>query len=104
MKFDLLVRHKALSLRYRSSNPELLDHLLSQGDNAEKSGLKKVQFLIAAPMHLALQEVCSYLSVSQREFMESVVAEAIEKAWEIIGQEAADPESLGYNIEEAEKC
>ena len=47
MKFDDLIRYKALSQRYHSGNPALLDHVIGQEPDSEKLGLKKVQFLVS---------------------------------------------------------
>lgn len=96
MQFESLVRYKALSQRYHSSNPQLLDHVLNDGDNADKLGLKKVQFMVSPALHEDLKSVCSYLEMSQREFLESVLSDALKKAWEIVEEENADPRSLGY--------
>jgi len=95
MQFEDLIRYKALNLRYHSANPTLLDHLIGQEDS-EKLGLKKVQFLVSAKLHEDLKSVCGYLEMSQRQFLESLLADALSKAWHIVEQENADPESLGY--------
>ena len=47
MKFDDLIRYKALSQRYHSGYPALLD----QEPDSEKLGLKKVQFLVSPKVH-----------------------------------------------------
>jgi hypothetical protein len=97
MQFESLVRYKALSQRYHSANPQLLDHVLQDGgENAEKLGLKKVQFMVSPTLHEDLKSVCGYLEMSQREFLESLLSDALSKAWEIVKEENADPESLGY--------
>ena len=51
MKFDDLIRYKALSQRYHSANPELLDQVIGQEPDSEKLGLKKVQFLVSPKVH-----------------------------------------------------
>lgn len=103
MDFESLMRFKALKQRYSSSNPQLLDHMIA-ADGGEKLGLKKVQFLVSPELHEGLRSVCDYLDMSQREFMETVTADAVKKAWEIIHEEHADPESLGYSVQEDDKC
>jgi hypothetical protein len=104
MEFESLVRYKALSQRYHSSNPQFLDHVLNDGgENAEKLGLKKVQFMVSPSLHEDLKSVCGYLEMSQREFLESLLCDALAKAWEIVREENADPEALGYTTE-AVKC
>lgn len=96
MQFEDLIRYKALNLRYHSANPSLLDHLIGQEPDSEKLGLKKVQFLVSAKVHEDLKSVCGYLEMSQRQFLESLLVDALDKAWHIVQQENADPESLGY--------
>ena len=96
MQFESLVRYKALSQRYHSANPQFLDHVLNDGENADKLGLKKVQFMVSPALHEELKSVCSYLEMSQREFLESVLSDALTKAWQIVEEESADPRSLGY--------
>ena len=34
--------------------------------------------------------------MSQREFLESLLVDALDKAWHIVQEENADPEALGY--------
>lgn len=97
MQFESLVRYKALSQRYHSANPQFLDHVLNEGnENAEKLGLQKVQFLVSPKLKNDLVGVCEYLDMTQREFLESMLSDAVSKAWEVVQQEEATPEALGY--------
>lgn len=97
MHFDSLVRYKALSQRYNNNNAQIIDHLIDQaGDNAEKMGLQKVQFLVSQELKSELVSVCEYLDMTQREFLESVLADAVSKAWSIVQAEEAGPEHLGH--------
>ena len=98
--FDDLIRYKALSQRYHSGNPVLLDHVIGQEPDSEKLGLKKVQFLVSPKVHEDLKSVCGYLEMSQREFLESLLVDALDKAWHIVQEENADPEALGYVTKE----
>lgn len=99
MEFESLVRFKALSQRYHSANPQLTDHLLNQhADSAESLGLQKVQFLVTPVRKKDLQEVCQYLEMTQREYLDSMLADAIKKTWAVIEQEHATPEDLGYTV------
>ena len=43
-----------------------------------------------------LVSVCEYLGMTQREFLESMLSDAVSKAWELVQQEEATPEALGY--------
>lgn len=96
MQFESLIRYKALHQRYSHSGHGLVDNVLEgQSETAEKLGLKKMQFLVSPQLHEQVRETCNYLDMSMREFLESVVADAVEKASQIIHEENADPESLG---------
>lgn len=104
MQFESLVRYKALQQRYQSANSQFVDHLIDQaGENAEKMGLQKVQFLVSQELKTNLVSVCEYLDMTQREFLESVLADAVSKAWSIVQAEEAGPEHLGY-VEPAAKA
>jgi hypothetical protein len=96
MKFESLIRHKALSLSYNSANPVLLEHALSQGGESEVIGLRKVQFMVSPVLHDDLRSLCAYLGMSQREFLESLLQDALPKAWALVENEGATPEALGY--------
>ena len=97
MQFESLVRYKALSQRYHSANPQMLDHMVEQaGGDAEKLGLQKVQFLLSPKLKNDLVGVSEYLEMTQREFLESMLSDAVSKAWEVVQQEEATPEALGY--------
>lgn len=97
MQFESLVRYKALHQRYVSANAQFVDHLIDQADdNAEKMGLQKVQFLVSPQLKSDLVNVCEYLDMTQRQFLESVLADAVSKAWAIVQDEHAGPEELGY--------
>lgn len=97
MQFESLVRYKALSQRYHSANPMILDQMVNQvGDDAEKLGLQKVQFLVSPELKSELVSVCEYLDMTQREFLESMLADAVKKAWAVVQAEEATPEALGH--------
>lgn len=96
MNFESLIRHKSLTLSYNSKNPLLLEQAILQSGEGELPGLKKVQFMVSPSLHEDLRSVCAYLGMSQREFLESVLCDAIPKAWDLIEKEGASPEALGY--------
>lgn len=91
MQFESLIRYKALNIRYAHTG-HLVEGLVEQ--NADDLGLKKLQFFVSQQLHDRVRGTCSYLEMSMREFLESVVLDAVAKAEEIIHQENADPESL----------
>jgi hypothetical protein len=99
MNFESLVRHKALSLSYNTFNTAILDHVISQSGESETLGLKKVQFMVSPVVHDDLRSLCAYLGMSQREFLQALLLDALPKAWALIEQEGASPEALGYITE-----
>lgn len=96
MNFESLMRYKALHQKYSSSNPQMVDHLLRQVEEAEKVGLKKLQFHVSPELFDQVENVCNYLEMSKREFLESVVQDAVKTAWRVINEEEAGPEDLGW--------
>lgn len=96
MNFESLMRYKALHQKYSSSNPQILDHLLRQVEDAEKVGLKKLQFHVSPELFNEVEGVCNYLDMSKREFLESVVQDAVKTAWRVIQEEDATPEDLNW--------
>lgn len=104
MNFESLIRYKALNQRYIHLGHDVGDQV-NEGltENAEKLGLKKLQFLVSTPLHDQVRETCNYLQMSMREFLEAVVVDAVGKASQIIHEENAGPESLGYPEQEGNK-
>ena len=100
MQFESLVRFKALSQRYHSANPQITDHIIAQmGEDSEKLGLQKVQFLVSPQLKTELVNMCEYLEMTQREFLESMLADSLKKAWAVVQSEEATPTALGLTGE-----
>lgn len=89
MKFDTLVRYKALDQVYSLGNRKILDHFLDQENPIvqEQLGTRKIQFDASAELFKDLEEVVSVLDMSKREFLESAVSDALQKAHQIISEE-----------------
>ena len=62
-----------------------MDHFLREEGAAEKMGLKRIQFETHPQLADRLEEVCSMLDVSKREFLESAVLDAMSKAEDQFG-------------------
>lgn len=89
MKFDTLIRYKALDQVYSLGNRKLIDHYLDQENPVvlEQLGTRKIQFDASSELFNDLEQVVSVLDMSKREFLESAVSDALKKAHEIISQE-----------------
>lgn len=89
MKFDTLIRYKALDQVYSLGNRKILDHFLDQENPViqEQLGTRKIQFDASPELFKDLEEVVGVLDMSKREFLESALSDALKKAHEIIAQE-----------------
>lgn len=86
MDFESLIRFKTLQEVYTRSNSGFTDHLLSDPANAEKAGLKKLQFDVSPMLFNNVEAVCSMLGMSKREFLEAATIAAVDKAQAIIDE------------------
>lgn len=82
---EQLATFKALEQSRISRNAGLMDHFLREEGAAEKMGLKRIQFETHPQLADRLEEVCSMLDVSKREFLESAVLDAMSKAEDRFG-------------------
>jgi hypothetical protein len=86
MNVETIAKYKALHEAYTSGNPALVDLILSKkltdanGDALTGLPLKRIQFDAWEGLSKELEEVCSLLDVSKREFCEAAIVEAIDKA------------------------
>lgn len=82
------------------TNAPVLDSMLQSADGdriREEAKLKRLQFDCSADLYDRVEQVCSKLECSKREFLEMAVAEAIALAnevWDEALTSAADPEVL----------
>ena len=87
MKFDALVRYKALDQVYSLGNPQLLDRFLEDPAVQEQFGTRKIQFDATPGLFQDLEQVVSLLDMSKREFLEAAISDALKKAHQIISEE-----------------
>lgn len=89
MKFDTLIRYKALDQVYSLGNRKIIDHFLDQENSVvqEQLGTRKIQFDASPELFQDLEEVVGVLDMSKREFLESAVSDALKKAHQIISEE-----------------
>ena len=83
MKLHQFAQMRGFESAYKSGNPELLEHVLNsdQGDEIrEKFLTKRLQFDCLPQLHADVEQVCSLLECSKRQFLEMAVQEAIAKA------------------------
>lgn len=84
MKFDELIQLQALKLKATTSgrHPELVDSLLDSAP--EGAEIRQMCAKVTAALYTRLDETCNALGMSKREFIESAVAEALQRAAEIM--------------------
>jgi DNA-binding Xre family transcriptional regulator len=80
-------------------NPKFLDHFLDseQGEQIRQDlKLKRIQFDTTPELAHKLENICNILECSKREFLEMVVAEAIETAEAQFGEAFYDAYGMGF--------
>lgn len=82
MNIETVARMRALESAYQAGNPKLMD-LVADGRVKVIEGevkLKRVQFDTSFALSEKLDEVCSLLGMSRREFLETALIDALEAA------------------------
>lgn len=99
MRFDELVRLKALQLKAVHSGQTIMESLgeqqLALPEVAKELKLRQVCAMVTPQMFDKVEATCELLSISKREFITQALIEAIEKAEEIVAD--VDPFSGGSN-------
>lgn len=101
MKLAQFAQMRGFQSAYQSGNPQFVDHILNseQGDEVRERLLtKRLQFDCLPELHAEVEETCSLLECSKREFLEMAVRDALDKAQtifmesfkEVHGQEFTD--------------
>lgn len=96
MKFDELIRLKALQLKSVTSgqaNSELLESQLQLPEVSEGLKLRQVCAMVSPQLFDELEGTCELLGMSKRRFVEGALVEAIDKAAAIVSE--VDPFSGG---------
>lgn len=84
MNIENFAKMRGFQMAYTSGNPQILDHMLAseEGDEVrEKILTKRLQFDTTAERYLKVEQLCSLLNCSKREFLEMAVSDALDKAW-----------------------
>lgn len=87
MSFDKMIQYKALHQIYGTNGARILDHLLENAGEIEKMKMKNVCALISVQLFVRLENTCGFLSMSKREFIESALIEALDRADKILENE-----------------
>jgi hypothetical protein len=98
MRFDELIRLKALQLKSQTSgqaNSELLESQLQLPEVSEGLKLRQVCAMVSPELFNELEGTCDLLGMSKRRFVEGALIEAIDKAAAIVSE--VDPFAKGGN-------
>lgn len=104
MKFDDLIRYKALHLKYTSDNMGIVDMILDPKNTNVQGDLpmKNVCAMIHQSLFDDLSHTCSLLDISKRSFIEMALIEALNKADEIMRQEQLEEHLVSRSNPEGE--
>lgn len=83
MKLEQFATMRGMQFAHTSTNQPALDHLLKDPHNAaamQEILSKRIQFDTTPDLFAALENVCSMLDCSKREFLQMAVWEAIDHA------------------------
>lgn len=81
MNFDEMIQLQVLKHKASVAGPSfLVDHLMEQS-----SEMRQMCAKVSPQLYAALEEVCNFLDLSKRAFIEAAVADAIGKAKLAIG-------------------
>lgn len=86
MNIENFAKMRGLQMAYTSGNPQLLDHILAseQGDEVrEKLLTKRLQFDTTPELYSKVEQLCTLLDCSKRQFLEMAVSDALDKAWAV---------------------
>lgn len=84
MNIENFAKMRAFQMAHTAGNPALLDHFLEgdQGDEVrEKILTKRLQFDTTPELYSKVEQLCTLLECSKREFLEMAVSDALAKAW-----------------------
>lgn len=90
MKFDELVRMKALQLKAQYSGQSLMElvgeHQLELPEVQKDLKLRQVCAMVTPGLFQKLEATCDSLSISKREFITMALSEAIDQAETIVAE------------------
>lgn len=102
MKLDQFITMRGYEMASNHMNAHLIDVMLNgeQGDEIRSNlKLKRIQFDTSPHLWEKLENVCSMLDCSKRQFLEMVISEAIDRSEE--GFARAFEEASGKDLSEA---
>ena len=82
MKLTQFAQMRGFESAYQSGNPQILESILNseQGDEVRSKFLtKRLQFDCVPELHAEVEETCSLLHCSKREFLEMAVRDGLDK-------------------------
>ena len=102
MKFDDLIRYKALHLKYTMGNSDLTEMVLNSpnGGNVPVP-MKNVCALLSQQLFDRFSETCGLLDISKRLFIEKALVEALDKADAIMQAEQIEEHLVAASQSEA---
>lgn len=85
MNFEELIQLQVLKLKAENAGRgPLLDHLIDQaGDHPQ---IRQMCAKVSSVMYDDLESVCGLLDMSKREFIESAVRDALERAHDVLNR------------------
>jgi hypothetical protein len=89
MKFDEVIRLKALQLKALNSgqsNQELIDAQLDLPEVSKELKLRQVCAMVSPQLFNELEGTCELLGISKRRFVEGALVEAIDRAAAIVNE------------------
>lgn len=90
MKFDELVRLKALQIKAENSGRFIMETLgesqLELPEVQKELKLRQVCAMLTPALFARFEATCSELSISKREFITQALSEAIDRAEEIVAE------------------
>lgn len=92
MNLETFAQMRGLQAAHTSGNTQFLDHILAseQGDEIRAKFLtKRIQFDTRPELFAELENVCSLLDCSKREFLEMAVTDALARAVQVFGESYA---------------
>jgi len=87
MNFDETIQLQVLKLKasYSGRGP-ILEHLLDQADGQPGTPVRQMCAKVSTVLYADLEQVCSLLEMSKREFIETAVGDALQRAHEVINR------------------
>ena len=99
MKFDEVIRYKALALKNTMSGPTAIFDLLKESDTKDMPNTRNICAIIHVSLFEKVESLTNLLNISKRQFVENALIEAVERA-NIIVKEVNPMEFVGNDEEQ----